>query len=79
IGDQFLLTSVAAVVVGGTALSGGLGSIVGTIGGATFITELNSFTNIVRISTGSRFVLQGAVIALSVLMYHWVDSKRASS
>jgi ribose transport system permease protein len=79
IGDQFLLTSVAAVVVGGTALSGGLGSIVGTIGGAIFITELNSFTNIVRISTGSRFVLQGAVIALSVLMYHLVGRKRTSS
>jgi ribose transport system permease protein len=79
IGDQFLLTSVAAVVVGGTALSGGLGSILGTIGGAIFITELNSFTNIVRVSTGSRFVLQGAVIALSVLMYHLVGSKRTSS
>jgi ribose/xylose/arabinose/galactoside ABC-type transport system permease subunit len=79
IGDQFLLTSVAAVVVGGTALSGGWGSIVGTIGGAIFITELNSFTNIVRVSTGSRFVLQGAVIALSVLMYHLVGSRRSSS
>jgi ribose transport system permease protein len=79
IGDQFLLTSVAAVVVGGTSLSGGRGSILGTIGGAIFITELNSFTNIVRVSTGSRFVLQGAVIALSVLMYHLVGSKRTSS
>jgi ribose transport system permease protein len=79
IGDQFLLTSVAAVVVGGTALSGGLGSILGTIGGAIFITELNSFTNIVRVSTGSRFVLQGAVIASSVLMYHLVGNKRTSS
>lgn len=79
IGDQFLLTSVAAVVVGGTSLSGGRGSILGTIGGAIFITELNSFTNIVRVSTGSRFVLQGVVIALSVLMYHLVGSKRTSS
>jgi ribose/xylose/arabinose/galactoside ABC-type transport system permease subunit len=79
IGDQFLLTSVAAVVVGGTRLSGGSGSILGTIGGAVFITELNSFTNIVRVSTGSRFVLQGAVIALSVLMYHMVGGKRAIS
>jgi ribose transport system permease protein len=79
IGDQFLLTSVAAVVVGGTRLSGGSGSILGTIGGAVFITELNSFTNIVRVSTGSRFVLQGAVIALSVLMYRMVGGKRATS
>ena len=33
IGDQFLLTSIAATVVGGTALSGGIGSVIETIGG----------------------------------------------
>lgn len=79
IGDQFLLTSIAAAVVGGTALSGGIGSVLGTIGGTLFITELNSFTNIVRVSTGTQFVLQGAVIALSVLMYRLGDLSRASS
>jgi ribose/xylose/arabinose/galactoside ABC-type transport system permease subunit len=69
IGDQFLLTSVAAVVVGGTALSGGAGSVLATIGGTLFITELNSFTNIIRVSTGTQFILQGIVIAASVLLY----------
>jgi ribose transport system permease protein len=78
IGDQFLLTSIAAAVVGGTALSGGIGSVLGTIGGTLFITELNSFTNIVRVSTGTQFVLQGAVIALSVLMYRLGGFSRAS-
>jgi ribose transport system permease protein len=79
IGDQFLLTSIAAAVVGGTALSGGIGSVLGTIGGTLFITELNSFTNIVRVSTGTQFVLQGAVIALSVLMYRLGGLSRAST
>jgi ribose transport system permease protein len=79
IGDQFLLTSIAATVVGGTALTGGMGSVVGTIGGTLFITELNSFTNIVRVSTGTQFVLQGAVIALSVLLYRLVGVTRTSS
>lgn len=79
IGDQFLLTSIAATVVGGTALTGGMGSVLGTIGGTLFITELNSFTNIVRVSTGTQFVLQGAVIALSVLLYRLVGLGRTSS
>lgn len=69
IGDQFLLTSVAAVVVGGTILSGGIGSVVATIGGAIFITELGSFTDIVGVSSGAQFVIQGVIIALSVLAY----------
>lgn len=79
IGDQFLLTSIAATIVGGTALTGGVGSIVGTIGGTLFVTELNSFTNIVRVSTGTQFVLQGAVIALSVLLYRFVGASRTTS
>ena len=79
IGDQFLLTSIAATIVGGTALTGGIGSIAGTIGGTLFVTELNSFTNIVRVSTGTQFVLQGAVIALSVLLYRFVGTSRTSS
>jgi ribose/xylose/arabinose/galactoside ABC-type transport system permease subunit len=69
IGNQFLLTSVAAVVVGGTALTGGVGSVVATIGGTIFITELNSFTNVIRVTTGTQMVLQGAIIALSVALY----------
>jgi ribose transport system permease protein len=79
IGDQFLLTSIAATIVGGTALTGGIGSIVGTIGGTIFVTELNSFTNIVRVSTGTQFVLQGAVIALSVLLYRFIGASRTAS
>jgi ribose/xylose/arabinose/galactoside ABC-type transport system permease subunit len=79
IGDQFLLSSIAAAIVGGTALTGGMGSIMGTIGGTLFVTELNSFTNIIRVSTGTQFVLQGAVIALSVLLYRFVGISRASS
>jgi ribose transport system permease protein len=72
IGDQFLLTSVAAAVVGGAALTGGIGSIISTIGGALFITEANSFTNIAHMSTGTQYIVQGAIIALSVLVYRFV-------
>lgn len=71
IGDQFLLTSVAAAVVGGTALTGGIGSIVSTIGGALFIEEANSFTNIAHMSTGTQYIVQGVIIALSVLVYRF--------
>ncbi len=77
IGNQFLLTSIAAVVVGGTALTGGIGSVVATIGGTIFITELNSFTNVIRVTTGTQMVLQGAIIALSVILYRSIARTRA--
>ena len=78
IGNSFLLTSVAAVVVGGTVLTGGVGSVIATIGGTIFITELNSFTNVIQITTGTQMVLQGSIIALSVLLYRLIaNSPRA--
>ena len=43
--------------------------MIATVGGTIFITELASFTNIVRVSTGAQFVIQGAIIVLSVLAY----------
>ena len=75
-GNQFMFTSVAAVVVGGTALTGGIGGVIATVGGAIFITELNSFTNIIRINTGTQMVLQGTIIAASVLLYRAVSNRR---
>lgn len=74
IGNQFLFTSVAAVVVGGAALTGGVGGIIATVGGAIFITELASFTNIVRVSTGTQYVMQGTIIILSVVLYRRLSS-----
>lgn len=76
IGEQFLLNSVAAVVVGGTALTGGVGSAVATIGGALFMTVLVSFTNIARVSTGTQYIVQGALIILSVMVYRALAEKR---
>lgn len=76
IGEQFLLNSVAAVVVGGAALTGGVGSAVATIGGALFMTVLVSFTNIARVSTGTQYIVQGAIIILSVMVYRALAEKR---
>ena len=77
IGNQFLLTSVAAAVVGGTALTGGIGGIIGTLGGALFITEASSFTTIAHLSTGAQYVVQGVIIAGSVVVYRAVTSGAA--
>lgn len=77
IGNPYLFTSVAAVVVGGAALSGGIGSVPATVGGAIFITVLGSFTNIVRVSTGAQFIIQGALILISVYAYREFARRRS--
>lgn len=75
IGNQFLLTSVVAVVVGGTALTGGIGSVGATIVGTLFVTELTSFTNIAQASTGAQYIIQGVLIAVSVVAYRLLEAR----
>src|SRR5260370_32366347 len=65
IGDQFLLTSIAATVVGGTALTGVIGSVFGTIGGNLFFTETNSFTGLVSAPTCAPVLVQDAALHFS--------------
>lgn len=69
IGNQFLFLSVSAVVVGGTALTGGIGGVAATIGGAIFITELNSFINMIDVNTGTQMIVQGTIIAAGVVLH----------
>lgn len=78
-GSQYMFASVAAAVVGGAALTGGIGTIGGAVGGALFITEANSFTTVSHLSTGAQDVVQGAIIAASVLIYSWFSPAGSGS
>jgi ribose/xylose/arabinose/galactoside ABC-type transport system permease subunit len=66
-GLQYELDVIAAVVVGGTSLSGGRGSVVSTLLGAIFIGVLNNGLNLVGIDTYIQKIVLGAVILLAVL------------
>ena len=65
-GDE-LLESIAAVVVGGTSLSGGRGSIVGTFFGALLIGVLYNAMNLLGVDSYLQKVVLGAVILLAVV------------
>ena len=68
IGAPFLLPSVAAVVIGGTSIFGGLGGYPGTIVGALILTVLDSLLTILNAAQAVRQILYGAIIlALSSL------------
>ena len=66
IGDE--LQSIAAVVVGGTSLMGGRGSVVGTFFGALLIGVLNNVMNLLNIESYPQKVVLGAVILLAVVL-----------
>ncbi|WP_394121522.1 ribose ABC transporter permease [Planococcus donghaensis] len=67
-GEMFELDAIAAVVLGGTSLTGGRGWIVGTLIGALIIGVLNNGLNLIGVPSFFQQVVKGAVILLAVLL-----------
>nr|WP_202404955.1 ribose ABC transporter permease [Shimazuella alba] len=72
-GASYELDAIAAVVLGGTSLSGGKGSILGTLIGALIIGVLNNGLNLLNVSPFYQLVVKGFVILLAVL----IDRKKS--
>jgi ribose transport system permease protein len=67
-GMGYELDSIAAVVIGGTSLSGGKGSIMGTVIGALIIGVLNNGLVLLNVSPFWQQVIKGLVILLAVII-----------
>lgn len=63
------LESIAAVVVGGTALSGGKGGVAGTIAGVLIFAILDTMFNQIGMDAFLKQVLRGAIIIMAVASY----------
>ncbi len=62
IGAEYLLASIAVVVIGGTSVSGGKANVPGVWGGALFLVLLLTMLNTFGVSAGVRLLLTGLII-----------------
>jgi ribose transport system permease protein len=69
VGTDFLLGSIAAVVIGGTPFEGGRGTIWGTFGGILFLMVLYSILTVLALPTSGRRMVEGAIILIAVTLY----------
>ncbi len=67
-GTGFELDAIAAVIIGGTALSGGTGSILGTLIGAIILGVVNNMLNLLGVSPYLQGTVRGLVIIGAVLI-----------
>ena len=75
IGDPYLLTSIAAVVLGGTSILGGRGTYAGTIPGAILLVTVTALITVVNASPGWRSILFGGLI-LGLLLLSGREARR---
>ena len=61
-GEQYLLASIAVVVIGGTSVAGGNGNLPGLWGAALFLFLLQSMLNTYQLSAGLRYLATGLII-----------------
>lgn len=68
-GEEYLLNSIAAAVLGGTTFSGGVGGLSGTIGGAYLLTLIDSGLTMVGVGYPGRLIFTGSVIIVFTGLY----------
>jgi len=66
-GIGYELDAIAAVVIGGTSLSGGRGSLVGTLFGALIIGTINNGMDLMGVSSYYQQLLKGGIIIIAVI------------
>ncbi|HEY7565431.1 MAG TPA: ABC transporter permease [Acidimicrobiia bacterium] len=76
IGANATLNSVAAIVLGGVALTGGIGSVVGAVAAAIIVFFLNPILSAMGIDPNTAQVIQGALIALVMMVAGLLELRR---
>jgi ribose transport system ATP-binding protein len=77
-GIGYTLSSITAVVIGGTSLLGGRGSFIGTLFGSLLLVQVLNATVFLRLDQTWQFILQGALILVAAFVYS-VARKRGRS
>ena len=70
-GIGFELNAIAAVIIGGTSLAGGRGSVIGTLLGAFIIGVLANGLILMGLSDFLRQMITGVVIIVAVILDHY--------
>ncbi|MDX6324126.1 MAG: ribose transport system permease protein [Nocardioidaceae bacterium] len=76
LGTPYLLSTITAVVIGGTAFGGGRARLVGAAVAALFLTQLNSLLNAISAPPSTSLLLQAVAIAIAVGVGPVVDRLR---
>lgn len=71
-GTGYTLTSITAVVLGGTSLLGGRGTFIGTLLGAGLIVQLLNATTFLGLTQTWQYLFQGGLIVIAALVYSQV-------
>ncbi len=77
-GTALTFTAISAAVIGGTALAGGSGTVIGALLGALILAELQNGFNLIGVSANPFNIILGAAILLSMIANQYLSRLRRS-
>lgn len=78
-GADFTLTSITAVVLGGTSLLGGRGSFVGTLLGTMLLIQVLNATTLLGLDQWSTYFAQGFLVVVAAILYHVIRTRNRAA
>ena len=75
-GQGFELDVIASIVIGGTSMNGGLGSMIGTLIGAFMVGAINNGLTILGVEYYYQLMAKGLIIFLAILIDRWTKKVR---
>ena len=73
-GDE--MSVIAAVVLGGTSMSGGTGSVVGALVGSILMGVINNALILAGLSTAQQTIVKGAIIIVAVVLSNLAQKQK---
>ena len=77
VGDSYAMSSVAAAVVGGVSMNGGVGTVLGALAGSVIMQLINNVINNIDISPYYQYITKGLILVLSLGIFQMKRRKRA--
>lgn len=77
VGDAYSMDSIAAAVVGGTSLLGGIGGVIGSLAGALLISLTKNVLNMLNVFAYYQYIVKGVILVLALLLFQtWGRGKK---
>ena len=72
------MSVIAAVVIGGTSMAGGTGSVIGALFGSILMGMINNALILANLSSAQQTVVKGAIIVLSVAVSNLAQKRKGN-
>jgi ribose/xylose/arabinose/galactoside ABC-type transport system permease subunit len=76
IGTTYVLDAITAAVIGGTSLLGGVGSVLGSLAGATILVLSNNLLNLFHITAYFQYVMKGLILFAALVISFLGESRK---